>query len=223
MGNSLASLRRRCFPFRDVRVLIVGLDAAGKTTILYRLKLGEVVTTIPSIGFNVETLVYNNISFTAWDIGGRSGTRALVRHYYPNTGALIMVVDSADTDRINDVKEDLQRMLAADELQSIPLLVFANKQDVPKALPANIVAERLGLNSIRCRRWHIQACCATSGDGLYEGLDWLSGALQRKPFEESHPPLWYTTKSGLRRTWEAFLARQLQPQQVSEDKWWLQA
>ena len=70
---------------KDVRILMVGLDAAGKTTILYKLKLGEIVTTIPTIGFNVETVEYKNISFTVWDVGGQDKIRPLWRHYYQNT------------------------------------------------------------------------------------------------------------------------------------------
>ena len=64
---------------KDVRILMVGLDAAGKTTILYKLKLGEIVTTIPTIGFNVETVEYKNISFTVWDVGGQDKVRAASR------------------------------------------------------------------------------------------------------------------------------------------------
>ena len=60
----------------ELKVLMNGLDAAGKTTILYKLKLGEVVVTIPTIGFNVENLSYKNFQITAWDLGGRSPTRA---------------------------------------------------------------------------------------------------------------------------------------------------
>merc|ERR1712046_143524 len=80
----------------EKRILIVGLDAAGKTTTLYKLKLGEIVTTIPTIGFNVETIDYKHVSFTAWDIGGRGNMRALVRHYYQGTHAVVLVVDSND-------------------------------------------------------------------------------------------------------------------------------
>merc|ERR1712154_71057 len=86
----------------EMRILMVGLDAAGKTTILYKLKLGEVVTTIPTIGFNVETVEYRNLSFTVWDIGGQDKIRPLWRYYYQGTHALIYVVDSNDRERIDD-------------------------------------------------------------------------------------------------------------------------
>jgi len=171
----------------EKRILMVGLDAAGKTTILYKLKLGEVVTTIPTIGFNVETVEYKNISFTVWDVGGQDKIRPLWRHYYQNTQGIIFVVDSNDRERIDDssgadnsAKEELNRMLAEDELRDAVLLVFANKQDLPNAMSVNEVTEKLGLNQLRNRKWYIQATCATTGDGLYEGLDWLSTTLKNK-------------------------------------------
>ena len=158
----------------------VGLDAAGKTTILYKLKLGEIVTTIPTIGFNVETVEYKNISFTVWDVGGQDKIRPLWRHYYQNTQGLIFVVDSNDRERVEDAREELHRMLNEPELADAVLLVFANKQDLPKAMKPADVAEKLGLSGLRTRTWHIQAACATSGDGLYEGLDWLSLTLSKR-------------------------------------------
>ena len=112
---------------KEMRILMVGLDAAGKTTILYKFKLGEVVTTIPTIGFNVETVEYKNISFTVWDVGGQDKIRLLWRHYYQNTQGLIFVVDSNDRDRIDDAREELHKMLAEEELRDSVVLVFANK------------------------------------------------------------------------------------------------
>jgi len=165
---------------KDMRILMVGLDAAGKTTILYKLKLGEVVTTIPTIGFNVETVEYKNIKFTVWDVGGQDKIRPLWRHYFQNTQGIIFVVDSNDRSRIDAARDELHRMLNEDELRDAVLLVFANKQDLPQAMPPPEMTERLGLNNLRSREWYIQACCATRGDGLYEGLDWLSSSLSRR-------------------------------------------
>ncbi|CAD1470968.1 unnamed protein product [Heterotrigona itama] len=113
---------------------MVGLDAAGKTTILYKLKLGEIVTTIPTIGFNVETVEYRNICFTVWDVGGQDKIRPLWRHYFQNTQGLIYVVDSNDRERIGEAERELANMLKEDELRDAVLLVFANKQDLPNAI-----------------------------------------------------------------------------------------
>merc|ERR1711910_167308 len=180
MGLAFTKFWQRLFGKKEMRILMVGLDAAGKTTILYKLKLGEVVTTIPTIGFNVETVEYKNISFTVWDVGGQDKIRPLWRHYFQNTQGLIFVVDSNDRERIGEARDELMRMLAEDELRDAILLVFANKQDLPNAMNAAEITDKLGLHSLRNRQWFIQATCATSGDGLYEGLDWLSGTLKKK-------------------------------------------
>merc|ERR1711861_23734 len=136
---------------KDCRILMVGLDAAGKTTILYKLKLGEIVTTIPTIGFNVETVEYKNISFTVWDVGGQDKIRPLWRHYYQNTQGVIFVVDSNDRDRVGEARDELHRMLNEDELREAMLLVFANKQDLPNAMNAAEITDKLGLHSLRQR------------------------------------------------------------------------
>ncbi|XP_067685220.1 ADP-ribosylation factor 4-like [Haliotis asinina] len=179
MGLSLSSVFQRLFGKKQMRILMVGLDAAGKTTILYKLKLGEIVTTIPTIGFNVETVEYKNISFTVWDVGGQDKIRPLWRHYFQNTQGLIFVVDSNDSERLTEAKDELIKMLQEDELRESVVLVFANKQDLPNAKSCSELTEALELNTLR-REWYVQGTCATQGTGLYEGLDWLSNRLQGK-------------------------------------------
>merc|ERR1711871_1032206 len=173
------------FGTKEMRILMVGLDAAGKTTILYKLKLGEVVTTIPTIGFNVETVEYKNISFTVWDVGGQDKIRPLWRHYYQNTQGLIFVVDSNDRERVGEAHDELHRMLSEDELRDALLLVFANKQDLPNAMTVAEITDKLGLHSLRHRKWFIQSACATTGDGMYEGLDWLSAQMAQNFAQEA--------------------------------------
>ncbi|KAM9807861.1 ADP-ribosylation factor 4-like [Neosynchiropus ocellatus] len=179
MGLTVSSLFNRLFGKKQVRILMVGLDAAGKTTILYKLKLGEIVTTIPTIGFNVETVDYKNISFTVWDVGGQDKIRPLWRHYFQNTQGLIFVVDSNDRERVSEAKEELNKMLAEDELRDAVLLVFANKQDLPNAISVSELTDKLGLHTLQHKRWYMQSTCATQGTGLYEGLDWLSNELSK--------------------------------------------
>lgn len=154
---------------------MVGLDAAGKTTILYRLRLAEAATTVPTIGFNMETVEYRNIKFDIWDVGGQDQIRKLWRHYFKGTDGLIYVVDSADRERINDAKEELEKMLKEVQLQDATLLVLANKQDLKDAMPAAEIMQKLDLPRLGMNRtWFIQSTVAPTGDGLYEGLDWLS-------------------------------------------------
>jgi len=178
--GAFASIFKGLFGKKEMRILMVGLDASGKTTILYKLKLGEIVTTIPTIGFNVETVEYKNISFTVWDVGGQDKIRPLWRHYFQNTQGLIFVIDSNDRERIGEARDELNKMLNEDELRDAVLLCFANKQDLPNAMNAAEVTDKLGLHALRNRNWYIQATCATSGDGLYEGLDWLSNQLKQR-------------------------------------------
>merc|ERR1712187_74137 len=96
------------------------------------------------------------------------------------TQGLIFVVDSSDRDRVEAAHEELMKILNEDEMRDAVLLVFANKQDLPNAMSAAEVTEKLGLHSIRSRQWFIQSACATTGDGLYEGLEWMSRALSSK-------------------------------------------
>ncbi|XP_050978405.1 uncharacterized protein LOC127172926 [Labeo rohita] len=179
MGVFFSNLLWRLSRKTETRLLMVGLDAAGKTTVLYKLKLGEVVSTIPTIGFNVETVEYKNLAFNVWDVGGQNLIRGLWRHYYQNAKGLIFVVDSSDHDRIDTAAEELNAMLAEDDLRDVVLLVFANKQDLPKAMPAHELTERLGLHALEGRQWFVQPTCAVQGSGLYEGLDWLSNQLSK--------------------------------------------
>lgn len=163
----------------EKRILMVGLDAAGKTTILYKLKLGEIVVTIPTIGFNVETVEYKNIKFTVWDICGQEKLRPLWKHYFQNCSGVIFVIDSNDSDRIDIARDEIMRLVAEDELRDSVILIFANKQDLPNAMNIGEMTEKLQLNSLRNRNWYIQGTCATSGNGLYEGLDWLASQMKK--------------------------------------------
>ena len=163
-----------------VCALRVRVDNAGKTTILYRLQVGEVVSTIPTIGFNVETVQHKNVKFQVWDLGGQTSIRPYWRCYYPNTQAVIYVVDSTDVDRMEDARDEFHAILDEEELRDACILVYANKQDLPGALDDAVVSERLGLTGIRSRQWAIFRTSATKGEGLFEGLDWLSNALHGK-------------------------------------------
>lgn len=146
--------------------------------ILYRLKLGEVISTVPTIGFNMETVEYKNTKFSVWDVGGQDKIRSLWRHYYQNTNGLIFVIDSNDRARIDEAKKELNTILHEEELQNAAILVLANKQDLPNAMKPDEITDLLELASYSKFKWHVQACIANNGEGLYEGLDWLSHAIQ---------------------------------------------
>ncbi|KAK2381198.1 ADP-ribosylation factor [Trifolium repens] len=178
MGQAFRKLFDSFFGNTEMRVVMLGLDAAGKTTILYKLHIGEVLSTVPTIGFNVEKVQYKNVIFTVWDVGGQEKLRALWRHYFNNTDGLIYVVDSLDRERIGKAKQEFQTIINDPFMLNSVILVLANKQDLKGAMTTREVCDGLGLLDLKNRKWHIQATCALRGDGLYEGLDWLSSTLK---------------------------------------------
>nr|NP_001120457.1 uncharacterized protein LOC100145554 [Xenopus tropicalis]AAI61242.1 LOC100145554 protein [Xenopus tropicalis] len=182
MGNLFSSLYQILMGFHGTkaRIIMLGLDAAGKTTVLYKLKFNETVTTIPTIGFNVETVEpMRNVSFTVWDVGGQGRIRALWKYYFTNADGLVFVVDSADCERFQEARLELEAILDTDEMRGVPFVVMANKQDLPGARRPMEVAEELGLPKIQGHPWHVQGCCATTGDGLVEGLEVFTNLVKQ--------------------------------------------
>eukprot|EP00931_Biecheleriopsis_adriatica_P079775 TRINITY_DN53122_c0_g1_i1.p1 TRINITY_DN53122_c0_g1~~TRINITY_DN53122_c0_g1_i1.p1 ORF type:complete len:366 (-),score=37.16 TRINITY_DN53122_c0_g1_i1:35-1132(-) len=165
----------------EVTILLLGLDNAGTTVLLYRLLRGEAVRTLPTIGFNVERVSFRRKVWRIWDYGGQRRVREFLwPQLYGSAHAIIFVVDSEEAERINDEAcEEVAKIMDDLRLCEAPLLVFANKQDQPQALSAEEVADKLGLFSMTNRRWHIQGLCAITGEGLYEGLDWLYEMLHK--------------------------------------------
>jgi ADP-ribosylation factor protein 1 len=151
-------------------------------------------------GFNVDTVEYKNITFTVWDVGGQERLRGLWKHCelyvflspdrhahrfdslsdFQGSQGLIYVVDSNDVDRIADARESLGSLMADSALVGIPVLILANKQDLPMAMSTSAITDRLGLHGVREREWYVQGCVAGSGDGLYEGLEWLATTLKKR-------------------------------------------
>ncbi|KAI8346579.1 ADP-ribosylation factor family-domain-containing protein [Mortierella sp. GBAus27b] len=184
MGSALSSIQSFFFVSEvPTQTMMLGLDCAGKTTILYRLKLGEVVYTIPTIGFNVETFTYNKFTLTVWDACGGGQIARMWHHYLLNMVGMIFVVDSSDEPRIHEAREHLwsaHEELQRRELGSIPLLVYANKQDLDASMTVAEVRDGLGLEALKEREWHIQGVCALTGEGLKEGLDWYIAQVRER-------------------------------------------
>ncbi|KAK6177126.1 hypothetical protein SNE40_015292 [Patella caerulea] len=167
----------RIFKHRDVRILLLGLDAAGKTTILYKLKLDELVTTIPTIGFNVESIQYKDVNFTAWDIGSRDKIRPLFRHYYKGADAVVFVIDSKDRERLDELNYDvIKPAIAAEELKESIFLFLANKMDLEDTMTIEEISDKLGLKNLK-HPWNILPVSGVKGDGLHGALDWLASKL----------------------------------------------
>ncbi|XP_072474691.1 ADP-ribosylation factor-like protein 14 isoform X1 [Notamacropus eugenii] len=157
---------------KHARVLLLGLDFSGKSTILYKLKQAKDFMTIPTIGFNVEMIeMEKNIHLTVWDVGGQLHMRDLWSHYCENIDVLVYVVDSTDHRHLEDSRREFELLLKNEHIRSVPVLLLANKQDLPGAFTAEDITRKFKMNK-NCgdRDWYVQPCCATSGDGLTEGF-----------------------------------------------------
>ena len=175
MGNWFSNTWNTLLGIKDVRIVMVGLDGAGKTTILYYLKMNKFVETIsPSA---METILYKNLSIISWDLGRQDKVRVLWKHFYKNTDGVIFIVDSNDKDRFENASDELKKLLAEEDLKDAPLLIMANKQDLTGAISPNDITEKLGLQSLKDRQWLVQGTSASTGQGIREGLDWMVKTL----------------------------------------------
>ncbi|KAJ5239521.1 hypothetical protein N7468_004140 [Penicillium chermesinum] len=179
MGGQVSKMMGKIFGTKEMRILMLGLDAAGKTTILYKLKLSnQDVTTIPTVGFNVESVTYKNVKFNVWDVGGQDKIRPLWRHYYSGTQGLIFVVDSSDTARLEEARSELHKIINDREMKDALLLVFANKQDINGHLTPEEITHQLQLTKLKDKTWYVAPSVATDGTGIFEGLAWLSNNVK---------------------------------------------
>ena len=161
----------------NFKIIILGIQNAGKTTILYRLSLGQLVKTTPTIGSNVEELSYNNVKFQAWDLGGQETIRSVWDVYYMNADAVVYVIDSHDDDYLEESKAQFHKLIAHPALKNATILIFANKQDLPGAKDTNTLIQEYEFFKIKDHIWHIQSCSALKGEGLLTGIKWLSEQL----------------------------------------------
>ncbi|KAI0092482.1 ADP-ribosylation factor family-domain-containing protein [Irpex rosettiformis] len=169
----LTIIRKNRQKEKEMRILFLGLDNAGKTTILKKLN-GEDITGIsPTLGFNIKTFVHGRYTLNVWDVGGQRTLRPYWRNYFEQTDAIVWVVDSGDRMRMKDCKEELHSLLLEDRLAGASLLIFANKQDIPGTMSTAEIREALDLSSIKSHQWRILSCSAMTGHNLVEGLDWV--------------------------------------------------
>ena len=180
MGFVFSKLFGKLASKKEVKLLMLGIGGAGKTKILYQLKMGEPVNTVPTIGFNVETLEHKGIKFTVWDLGGGDKLRILWKNYYVGNDGLIYVVDANDKDTIDKSAEEFKKLMKEEELKDCVILVMANKQDLNNTLSPGVITDKLGMKLLKGRTWFVQGTSAITGQGLKEGLDWMVSVLLKK-------------------------------------------
>ncbi|CAJ1037356.1 ADP-ribosylation factor family/Signal recognition particle receptor beta subunit/50S ribosome-binding GTPase/Ras of Complex, Roc, domain of DAPkinase/Gtr1/RagA G protein conserved region/Ras family, putative [Leishmania lindenbergi] len=157
---------------RPAGILILGLDSAGKTSILRQLSDEDVSNVASTQGFQIKKLVSGGIKLNVWDMGGQRAARYYWRQYFKQADVIIYVVDAANPRRIHEARRELEHLLEEEKVAGVPMLFFANKQDLLGALSVEEITVALNLTDLRDRRWHIQACSAKTGEGLDEGISW---------------------------------------------------
>ncbi|KAK1572423.1 hypothetical protein Q3G72_032470 [Acer saccharum] len=159
---------------KEMRILMVGLDNSGKTTIVLKINGEDTSVISPTLGFNIKTITYQKYTLNIWDVGGQRTIRSYWRNYFEQTDGLVWVVDSSDLRRLDDCKMELDNLLKEERLSGASLLILANKQDIKGALTPAEIAKVLNLEAMdRTRHWKIVGCSAYTGEGLLEGFDWL--------------------------------------------------
>ncbi|KAF6986616.1 hypothetical protein CFC21_004347 [Triticum aestivum] len=159
---------------KEMRILMVGLDNSGKTTIVLKINGEDTGVISPTLGFNIKTIQYQKYSLNIWDVGGQKTIRSYWRNYFEQTDGLVWVVDSSDVRRLDDCRTELHNLLKEERLAGSSLLVFANKQDIQGALKPDEIAKVLNLEVMnKDRHWKIVGCSAYTSDGLLQGFDWL--------------------------------------------------
>lgn len=189
MGNQLTDIApNACFlpSFQSLHVVVIGLDSAGKTSLLYRLKLKEFVKTIPTKGFNTEKVKVaigssRAITLQVWDVGGQEKLRPLWKSYTRRTDGMVFVVDSTELERMEEAKVELHKITRTSENQGVPVLILANKQDVDTALAAGEVEKLLAVHELSAATLrHVQSCSAVDGRGLQAGLEKLHEMILKR-------------------------------------------
>ncbi|KAK8810993.1 ADP-ribosylation factor-like protein 2 [Blastocystis sp. ATCC 50177/Nand II] len=171
----LSIIRKQKQKEKEMRFLVLGLDNAGKTTILKRLNGEDVHSISPTLGFKIYSMDYKSFHLNIWDVGGQKTIRNYWKNYFEETDAVIWVVDSGDVDRLDDCRKEFKQILFEEKLMGAAVLIFCNKCDLEGALPVEKIQEYLQLSGpeFETRYWSIVSCSAITGEGIQEGFDWL--------------------------------------------------
>eukprot|EP01125_Pyxidicula_operculata_P005928 TRINITY_DN2072_c0_g1_i1.p1 TRINITY_DN2072_c0_g1~~TRINITY_DN2072_c0_g1_i1.p1 ORF type:complete len:192 (-),score=49.94 TRINITY_DN2072_c0_g1_i1:47-622(-) len=170
------------------KVVFLGLDNAGKTTLLHMLRDDRLVQHMPTQKPTMEELTMGNIKFRTYDLGGHSIARRLWREYYADVDAVVFMVDALDKERFGESKKELDELLSGDDLKNVPFLVLGNKIDAPGAASEEEIRSALGLHQTYgktvggpvtrdVRPIEVFMCSVVKRMGYKEGFNWIAQFL----------------------------------------------
>ncbi|MHA1231347.1 MAG: ADP-ribosylation factor family protein [Candidatus Helarchaeota archaeon] len=165
---------------KNIKLVMIGLDNAGKTSILNYLKSGEMTQTIPTMGVNYESVKFKNLTFNCYDIGGQTAFRQFWGEAVQDCNALLFVVDSADRERIEESKKEIIQIIKEFLPPSVPILIIANKNDIEGHLTEAEIARIFEMPELKEKTWHVQETSVKTGYGLVEAFIWLYEQLTGK-------------------------------------------
>jgi ADP-ribosylation factor-like protein 3 len=176
----LTLLRKLKTSEREIFILFLGLDGAGKTSCLKKLSDEDISQIQPTRGFNIKTITQQGFKLNVWDIGGQKSIRPYWENYYANADALVYVIDAADTWRVDETSVELNSLLDEKKLAGIPVMVMANKTDLGNAMKEEELGDRLQLHAMRGRDWSVRRTSARTGEGLQEAMRWVIQKIERR-------------------------------------------
>ena len=181
----LRFLRKLKLKEKEMRILFLGLDNAGKSSVIKAFMGQSIDDLSPTLGFEIKTVECQGYRLSCWDVGGQSTIRAYWRNYFEATDGVVWVVDSTDRERMALCKKELDSILKQERLANASLLIFANKQDVGGAMQSEEIRNILDLDRIKRRHWSIVPCSAATRTGVEQGITWIVNDIGSRLF--THP------------------------------------